>query len=162
MRLSPYNEVRLSLNNDFFGDSSTINSNFVPLPDSYRGLYQGVSTVEKYAAHIQDQIDLIRSKNRNVAGFICESIISCGGQIELPDSYLIIAIEAVRKAGGLYIADEVQDRDAIIFLQWFITEQVEEEANEGSSVSINKMPVNTSTLYRISCIFVPGLTLPPP
>jgi 4-aminobutyrate aminotransferase-like enzyme len=43
-----------------------------------------------------------------VAGFICESIISCGGQIELPDGYLKTAYDAVRKAEGVCIADEVQ------------------------------------------------------
>jgi len=43
-----------------------------------------------------------------VAGFICESIISCGGQIELPNNYLNTAYESVREAGGICIADEVQ------------------------------------------------------
>ncbi|MCK4944440.1 MAG: aminotransferase class III-fold pyridoxal phosphate-dependent enzyme, partial [Candidatus Aminicenantes bacterium] len=45
---------------------------------------------------------------RNVAGFICESIISCAGQIELPADYLKLAYESVRNAGGICIADEVQ------------------------------------------------------
>jgi 4-aminobutyrate aminotransferase-like enzyme len=43
-----------------------------------------------------------------VAAFICESIISCGGQIELPENYLRLAYAAVQAAGGLCIADEVQ------------------------------------------------------
>ena len=83
-------------------------THIVPLPDSYRGMYQGEKTGSQYAAHIQMQIDNIQSKGRNIAGFICESIISCGGQIELPENYLQIAYEAVREAGGLCIADEVQ------------------------------------------------------
>jgi 4-aminobutyrate aminotransferase-like enzyme len=37
-----------------------------------------------------------------------ESIISCGGQIELPDGFLKGVYKAVRAAGGLCIADEVQ------------------------------------------------------
>ncbi|HNE29732.1 MAG TPA: aminotransferase class III-fold pyridoxal phosphate-dependent enzyme, partial [Saprospiraceae bacterium] len=45
---------------------------------------------------------------RNPAGFICESVISCGGQIPLPPGYLKAAVGAVRAAGGVYIADEVQ------------------------------------------------------
>ena len=80
----------------------------VPLPDEYRGVYQGENTGPMYARHIEEQIAGIQSEGRNVAGFICESIISCGGQIELPEDYLKLAYEAVRNAGGICIADEVQ------------------------------------------------------
>ena len=80
----------------------------VPLPDVYRGIYQGENTGPTYAGHIQEQIDSIQTEGRNVAGFICESIISCGGQIELPADYLKLAYESVRNAGGICIADEVQ------------------------------------------------------
>ena len=90
------------------GQGKPEHTHIVPLPDSYRGMYQGEDTGASYAKHIQDQIDHIQSKGRNVAGFIFESIISCGGQIELPANYLNIAFNAVRKAGGLCIADEVQ------------------------------------------------------
>lgn len=90
------------------GKGAPEHTHIVPLPDAYRGLYQGENCSEKYAAHIQEQIDHIQSKGRNLAGFICESIISCGGQIELPKDYLKIAYQAVRKSGGLCISDEVQ------------------------------------------------------
>lgn len=90
------------------GNGAPEHTHIVPLPDAYRGLYQGENCSKKYAVHIQEQIDHIQSKGRNLAGFICESIISCGGQIELPKDYLKIAYEAVRKAGGLCISDEVQ------------------------------------------------------
>jgi len=83
-------------------------THIVPLPDSYRGIYRGADTGSSYAKHVRMQIDQIRSQGRNVAGFICESIISCGGQIELPEGYLKMAYEFVRSAGGICIADEVQ------------------------------------------------------
>ncbi len=83
-------------------------THIVPLPDAYRGLYQGTDTGPSYAAHIQQQIEMIEASGRQIAGFICESLLSCGGQIELPDHYLQTAYAAVRKAGGLCIADEVQ------------------------------------------------------
>jgi len=83
-------------------------THIVPLPDTFRGVYQGEGEGAKYAAHVQQQVEYIQSKGRNVAAFICESIISCGGQIELPVNYLSIAYEAVRMAGGVCIADEVQ------------------------------------------------------
>lgn len=83
-------------------------THIVPLPDRFRGLYRGDATGALYAAHITDQIRSIQSSRRNVAAFICESIISCGGQIELPNDYLKLAYAAVREAGGVCIADEVQ------------------------------------------------------
>lgn len=80
-----------------------------PMPDPYRGLYRegefdlGV----KYAAHIADAIKQVEAQG-GVAGFICESVLSCGGQIVLPDGYLQAAYQHVRAAGGVCIADEVQ------------------------------------------------------
>ncbi len=90
------------------GKGAPEHTHIVPLPDTFRGIYQKVDSGQKYAAHIQEQINRIENKGRKLGGFICESIISCGGQIELPDHYLKIAYEAVRNAGGLCIADEVQ------------------------------------------------------
>ncbi|EMS80948.1 acetylornithine aminotransferase ArgD [Desulfotignum phosphitoxidans DSM 13687] len=90
------------------GKGAPAHTHIVPLPDAFRGLYRGRDTGEKYAAHIREQIQQVHAAGRGVAGFICESIISCGGQIELPDGYLKTAYEAVRKAGGVCIADEVQ------------------------------------------------------
>ena len=43
-----------------------------------------------------------------MAAFIHESIVGCGGQIVPPDGYLRQVYEAVREAGGVCIADEVQ------------------------------------------------------
>lgn len=83
-------------------------THIVPMPDTYRGLHQGEEAASEYAAYIQQQIDHIQSTGRNIAGFICESILSCGGQIELPKNYLKTAYQAIRKAGGICIADEVQ------------------------------------------------------
>jgi len=90
------------------GKGAPEHTHIVPLPDRYRGIYQGEDTGKSYAAHIQEQVDHIHSIGRGIAGFICESIISCGGQIELPSGYLKLAYESVRKGGGICIADEVQ------------------------------------------------------
>jgi 4-aminobutyrate aminotransferase-like enzyme len=83
-------------------------THLVPLPDQYRGLYQGQDTGTKYATHVREIVDKVEKDGRKIAGFICESIISCGGQIELPAGFLEEAYAAVRAAGGLCIADEVQ------------------------------------------------------
>jgi 4-aminobutyrate aminotransferase-like enzyme len=84
------------------------NTHIVPLPDAFRGIYQGENTGEKYAKHVEEAILKIQSKNRNVAAFVAESIVSCGGQIDLPEGYLKDAYKYVREAGGVCIADEVQ------------------------------------------------------
>jgi 4-aminobutyrate aminotransferase-like enzyme len=82
----------------------------VPIPDTYRGLYRGdhPEPGKLYADHLDEAIENIHQLDRGVAGFICESILSCGGQIVLPNAYLQEAYLKVRAAGGLCIADEVQ------------------------------------------------------
>lgn len=90
------------------GSGAPEHTHIVPLPDTFRGKYQGKGAGNSYAAHIQEKINEVRAKGRDVAAFICESIISCGGQIELAEGYLTSAYAAIRKAGGVCIADEVQ------------------------------------------------------
>lgn len=82
----------------------------VPMPDVYRGEYgsDDPRAGEKYAHYIEDAIQRIREREDNVAGFICESLLGCGGQIVLPANYLREAYRFVREAGGVCIADEVQ------------------------------------------------------
>lgn len=81
-----------------------------PLPDAFRGRYRGNTpeTGAQYAGHVGAAAEQIRQAGRKPAAFICESVISCGGQVTLPPGYLREACRFVRAAGGLYIADEVQ------------------------------------------------------
>lgn len=79
-----------------------------PLPDTFRGKYTGKNASAQYVAEVQLCIDQIHKKGRAVGGFIIESIISCGGQIDLPKDFLSQAYEKVRAAGGLCVSDEVQ------------------------------------------------------
>lgn len=83
-------------------------THIVPLPDSYRGIYRGEETGGKYSSHISEVINLVKSEGRRIAGFIHESIVSCGGQIDLPKDYLKLVYGYIRAAGGICIADEVQ------------------------------------------------------
>ena len=60
-----------------------------------------------YATHVADAAS--RAANAGgLAAFICESALGCGGQVFLPERYLQESFGAVRRAGGLCIADEVQ------------------------------------------------------
>jgi 4-aminobutyrate aminotransferase-like enzyme/Ser/Thr protein kinase RdoA (MazF antagonist) len=76
------------------------------MPDPYRGRYKGygLETGRAYAQHIVEIIE----ESSPLAGFIVESVLGCGGQIVLPEGYLREAFAAVRAAGGVCIADEVQ------------------------------------------------------
>jgi len=82
----------------------------VPMPDVYRGLYKmsDPQAGEKYAQHIAAAIRHIAERGSHLSAFICESLLSCGGQIVLPEHYLKQAYRQVRNAGGVCIADEVQ------------------------------------------------------
>ena len=59
-------------------------------------------------ADAQYVIDLAAKLRGRLCGFIVESMPSVAGQIIFPDGYLAPAYEAVRGAGGVCIADEVQ------------------------------------------------------
>ncbi len=90
------------------GSGAPEHTHIFPLPDAFRGKYRGKDTGKPYAQEVQKQIESIFDKGRRVGGFIIEPIISCGGQIELPEGFLPLAYEYVRKVGGLCISDEVQ------------------------------------------------------
>ncbi|WP_154224057.1 aminotransferase class III-fold pyridoxal phosphate-dependent enzyme [Marinicella rhabdoformis] len=83
-------------------------THILPLPDTFRGLYQGENAAQKYAQHADDVLDALSKDNKQVAAFISEIIVSCGGQIEPPVGYFKQVYQSVRVAGGLCIADEVQ------------------------------------------------------
>ncbi|RWS30810.1 Alanine--glyoxylate aminotransferase 2-like 1 [Leptotrombidium deliense] len=86
-----------------------------PLPCSYRGKYTTDSYNESeigelYAQDVQKILNNVHNNGRNVAAFIIESMVSCGGQVVLPSGYLRNRkrLRYVRQAGGVCIADEVQ------------------------------------------------------
>jgi 4-aminobutyrate aminotransferase-like enzyme len=82
----------------------------VPMPDVYRGRYRSPDREagRKYAAHVAETIASVTASGGRVGAFMVESMLSCGGQIALPEGYLAGAYHAVREAGGVCIADEVQ------------------------------------------------------
>ena len=90
------------------GQGAPNNTHIVPLPDGFRGLHRGTNTAQAYATYVDEQIQQLTTQGQQLSAFIAESIVSCGGQIELPDGYLKTVYQAVRQAGGVCIADEVQ------------------------------------------------------
>jgi 4-aminobutyrate aminotransferase-like enzyme/Ser/Thr protein kinase RdoA (MazF antagonist) len=82
----------------------------VPVPDSYRGVYrdEGSEAGNLYLQSVIDALALMRRSGAGLAGYIAESCPSVAGQIILPEGYLKGVYGAVRDAGGICIADEVQ------------------------------------------------------
>ncbi|MCP4347642.1 MAG: aminotransferase class III-fold pyridoxal phosphate-dependent enzyme [Desulfobacterales bacterium] len=76
-----------------------------PIPDIFRGKYQGSNAGEEFA---QEAVNLLRQRSGKTAAFICEPIIGCGGQIPLPEGYLKTLYPAIRENRGVCISDEVQ------------------------------------------------------
>ncbi|WP_435532468.1 aspartate aminotransferase family protein [Rhizobium aquaticum] len=78
----------------------------VPAPDSYRrdpadlGLW--------LAGEVARQIEDLERRGQGVAAFIADSLFSSDGIYSEPTNLLGPVAEVVRKAGGLFVADEVQ------------------------------------------------------
>ena len=81
-----------------------------PMPDAYRGLYRSSdpARASRYAAHVAENFERLADEGHPASSFLAESMLSCGGQIELPEGYLSAAYAHARAAGAVCIADEIQ------------------------------------------------------
>lgn len=77
----------------------------LPMPDGYRGRFREEDP-DFPASLIADAESRVR--RAGPATLIGEAILSCGGQIVPPPGYLRALYRAVRHAGGVIVADEVQ------------------------------------------------------
>jgi 4-aminobutyrate aminotransferase-like enzyme len=80
------------------------------LPDLYRGPFKrgDPEAGRNYARSVVEIIERLRGRGACPGAFIAESWPSVGGQLDLPRGYLPEVYRAVREAGGVCIADEVQ------------------------------------------------------
>jgi 4-aminobutyrate aminotransferase-like enzyme/Ser/Thr protein kinase RdoA (MazF antagonist) len=79
----------------------------VDAANSYRGKHRGADAA-KYAPEAVAVIDELAASGRPPAGMIAETYFGNAGGVALPDGYLIEVYSAIRRHGGLAIADEVQ------------------------------------------------------
>ncbi len=90
------------------GQGKPEHTHVAPLADPYRGTHRGSGAADAYVSDLAAVIANLDERGSGPATFIAESISGCGGQVFFPERYLAAAFEAVRAAGGVSIADEVQ------------------------------------------------------
>lgn len=78
----------------------------VPAPDTYRGSAEGPGAC--LAADVRDAIATLRDRGLAPAALIADTIFSSDGIFPGEPGFLAGAVAAIRAAGGLFIADEVQ------------------------------------------------------
>lgn len=78
----------------------------VEAPDTY--LYASEDIGERFTADVQRAIDDMKRHGIKPAALIVDTIFSSDGVFSHPPGFIQGAVDAIRKAGGLFIADEVQ------------------------------------------------------
>ncbi|MEV7283232.1 aminotransferase [Streptomyces sp. NPDC093252] len=79
----------------------------LPAPNAYRGTHRGAEA-GRYGTEAVAAIGELAASGRPPGAFICEPYYGNAGGMALPDGYLEQVYAAVRAAGGLCVADEVQ------------------------------------------------------
>jgi ethanolamine-phosphate phospho-lyase len=76
-----------------------------PIPDTYWGKHRGADAGKNYATEASE---LLKNSGTEVAAFIAEPVVGCGGQVPLAPGYLKTLYPMIRAQGGVCISDEVQ------------------------------------------------------
>ncbi|KAJ8399364.1 hypothetical protein AAFF_G00414020 [Aldrovandia affinis] len=102
--ISPYKFHQLG------GSGQDQSVHVAPSPDIYRGKYREdhPDPATAYSDEVHKILQGAHKKGRTIAAFIAESLQSCGGQVIPPRGYFQKVAQHVRRAGGVFIADEVQ------------------------------------------------------
>jgi len=77
----------------------------VPAPDSYRN---GPEVGAEFARHVRAAIKDMQTHGIKPAALLVDTIFSSDGVFSGPPGLLAQAVEAIREAGGVFVADEVQ------------------------------------------------------
>ncbi len=78
------------------------------MPNTYRGQHRGADAGSRYADDLRELVAGMVAEGIPPGAFVAEALSGNAGGVLLPDGYLGAAYAAVRSAGGLAIADEVQ------------------------------------------------------
>ncbi|MHB8958419.1 MAG: aminotransferase [Candidatus Limnocylindrales bacterium] len=77
-------------------------------PNTFRGPHRGPDAGTRYADDVRATAARLSEAGRRPSAFIAEPLYGNAGGVVLPNGYLREAYAAIRSAGGLAIADEVQ------------------------------------------------------
>ena len=83
-----------------------VDTRAVAAPDSYR--HDPATLGEWFGRQVQAAIDDMRRHGIKPAALLVDTILSSDGVYSDPAGFLAPAVQAIRDAGGLFIADEVQ------------------------------------------------------
>jgi len=90
------------------GEGLAEHAHKVAMPDSYRGPHRGPDAGWRYGDDVARIVAELERAGRPPGAFMAESLIGCGGQVIPAPGFTPEAHAAVRAAGGVCIADEVQ------------------------------------------------------
>lgn len=92
------------------GDRRFPRAHPVVRPNPYNGPYRADDprVADRYSEHVRELVDRLVRVGRPPAAFISEPVLGNSGGVLPPAGYLRQVYDAVRAAGGLCIADEVQ------------------------------------------------------
>ncbi len=80
----------------------------VPEPDPRRAAAAGLDLATWFAGQVAAQVDDLREAGYGLAAFLVDSIFSSDGVFPDPVGFLAPAVDVVHRAGGVFVADEVQ------------------------------------------------------
>jgi len=83
----------------------------IRIPDVHRDRREGESDEalsQRFLAQLDEAIDSLQAAGHGVSALLLDTMFSTEGLLAPPAGYLAAAVERVRAAGGLFIADEVQ------------------------------------------------------
>jgi 4-aminobutyrate aminotransferase-like enzyme len=130
-RTASGNEGMLVSEYSYHGDSSLVHalssadcddrpdwlSLFEP-PCQYRPAFDGDDLLEGYVGSVRSALEALKQKGQKPAAIMIDSIFDSPGTIAAPTGYFQQVYQAVREAGGLVIADEVQSGYCRTGLWW--------------------------------------------
>ncbi len=92
------------------GEEGNPDLRVIGIPDPYRAgeLIDESALVDAAIGELRESIDSLNRSRRGVAALLVDTHFSTEGVLDVPATYVSRAVAAVREAGGLYIADEVQ------------------------------------------------------
>ncbi len=80
----------------------------IPKPDTFRGEHKGDDAGAHYASAVHGAVARLEDRGVQPAALIVDTILSSAGIVTPPAGFLSGCADAIRQAGGLFIADEVQ------------------------------------------------------